>query len=241
MAEATTVVQKILDYEQEPWLGDWNARHVFVADDADDAGDFAALATAVHNLLTDPWIGQQIYLDDLPAEMARQETLAAWNRGALLVSFVGHSSWHQWAIEALLDIHDVPSLHNDRRWPVLLSMTCFTGFFHHPEYGTLDESLLRLDGGGAVATWSPAGLGVATSHDYLYQGFYQAVFTGGQTQLGPAILAAKLNLDAQAPAHTELLDTYHLFGDPAMVLNLTIRPWPYSTYLPIVGKNDSGG
>jgi hypothetical protein len=241
MAEATTVVQKILDYEQEPWLGDWNARHVFVADDADDAGDFAALATVVHNLLTDPWIGQQIYLDDLPAEAARQETLAAWNQGALLVSFVGHSSWHQWAIEALLDIHDVPNLHNDRRWPVLLSMTCFTGFFHHPEYVTLDESLLRLDGGGAVATWSPAGLGVATSHDHLYRGFYQAVFAGGHAQLGPAILAAKLNLDTQAPAHAELLDTYHLFGDPAMALNLTIRPWPYSTYLPIVGKNYSGG
>jgi len=60
-------------------------------------------------------------------------------------------------------------------------MTCFTGFFHHPEYPTLDESLLRLAGGGAVATWSPSGLGVDAGHDYLLEGFYRAVFTDDQT------------------------------------------------------------
>ncbi len=239
-AEATAVVQKILSYEQTPWLGEWNAHHVFVADDTDDGGDFAASADLIYNLVSDPWSGQRIYLDDLSADAARQETLSAWQRGALLMSFVGHSSWHQWAVEALIDIHDVPDLHNDHRWPVLLAMTCFTGFFHHPEYATLDESLLRLDGGGVVATWSPSGLGVGTGHDHLQQGFYQAVFTDGQTQLGPAILAAKLRLYTHAPAHADQLDTYHLFGDPALALNLTIRPWPYSTFLPLASRNYSG-
>ena len=46
---------------------------------------------------------------------------------------------------------------------------------------------------------------------------------------------------AQMPEHADLLDTYHLFGDPAMALNLTIRPWPFSTYLPVGFKNLSGG
>jgi len=56
-----------------------------------------------------------------------------------------------------------------------------------------------------------------------------------------AALAAKLDLYNRAPAQVYLLETYHLFGDPAMALNLTIRPWPYSIYLPIVSKNHSGG
>jgi len=252
VAEAATVVQKILSYEQTPWLGGWNARHVFVAAEYDhdlgDAGNFATAADAVHDaFVSDPWVGRKIYVDDLSAETARQETLNSWQQGALLVSFLGHSSWHQWAasrlppVQSLLDIHDVPNLHNNRQWPVVLSITCFTGFFHHPEYGTLDELLLRLDGGGAVATWSPSGLGVATGHEYLHQGFYQAVFEGGQTQLGPAVLAAKLALYSYTQAYNDLLETYHLFGDPAMALNLTIRPWPYSIYLPIAGKNYSGG
>lgn len=241
-AEATIVVQKILSYERLPWPGDWNASHIFVADDADSAGDFATSTDTVYDdFITDPWIGHKIYLDDLPAETAQQRLLTAWNRGALLVSFVGHSSWHQWAVEALLDIYALPNLRNDRRWPVLLSMTCFTGFFHHPEYGTLDESLLRLGSGGAVATWSPSGLGVSTGHDRLYQGFYRAVFNDGQTQLGPATLAAKLSLYGHARAYDDLLDTYHLFGDPAMALNLTVRPWSHFFYLPIIAQNRSGG
>jgi hypothetical protein len=131
----------------------------------------------------------------------------------------------------------VPSLHNGPQLPVLLSMTCFTGYFHHPEYGTLDESLLRLQGGGAVATISPSGLGIATGHDQLLQGFYDAVFTPGQSQLGEAVAAAKLNVSLQAPAYTDLIDTYHLFGDPAMALNLTIRPWPHAIYLPATSRD----
>jgi hypothetical protein len=238
-AEATTVVLKILEYEQTPWLGNWNARHVFVADERDYAdNDFAALADAVYDAhISDPWVGSKVYLDDMTAEAARQETMNAWQRGALLVSYVGHSSWHQWAVANLFDVYDVPGLHNDKRLPVLLSMTCFTGFFHHPEYGTLDESLLRLQGGGAIATFSPSGLGVATGHDHLFYDFYEAVFTDGQTELGQAVESAKLDLVANAPAHLDLLDTYHLFGDPAMALNLTIRPWPQSVYLPLLAKN----
>jgi hypothetical protein len=237
--EAATAVQKILDYERAPSLGDWNARHVFVADDFDGVNDFGASADMAYDLAGEPGLGTKIYLDDLSVEAAREATLEAWNQGALLMSFVGHSSWHQWAVEALLDIHDVPELRNDRRWPVVLAVTCFTGFFHHPEYGTLDESLLRLDGGGAVATWSPSGLGLATGHDALHEGFYRAVFVDDppKLELGSAILSAKLDLFGQAPMHADLLDTYHLFGDPAMALNLKIQPWSFSTYLPIVSKN----
>jgi hypothetical protein len=239
VAEATAVVSKILSYEQTPLLGDWNARHVLVADDEDEYGnDFAASAEGVYNeFITDPWVGTRIYLDDLSEQAARQATLAAWQRGALLVSFVGHSSWHQWTGESLLHVSDVASLTNDRRWPVLLSMTCFTGLFQHPEYPTLDESLLRLDGGGAIATWSPSGLGVARGHDSLYKGFYEAVAGTDPIQLGAAVLAGQLRLLAEAPTYEDLLETHHLFGDPAMALNQTIRPWPNSTYLPIVTRN----
>ncbi|MBN1583013.1 MAG: hypothetical protein JXA89_20055 [Anaerolineae bacterium] len=242
VAEAKIVVQKILDYEQSPWLGNWNARHVFVADNTDTAGNFGTAADAVYNrFVTDPWAGDKVYLDALSVEIARQKTLSTWNQGALLVSFVGHSSWHQWAHENLLDIHDIPDLENGSRLPVLLSMTCFTGFFHHPEYGTLDELLLRSDRGGAVATWSPSGLGINTGHQYLHRGFYQAVFENNETRVGAAALAAKLYLYSQTPIYNDLLDTYHLFGDPAMAFNLTIRPWPYSIYIPLAEKNASGG
>ena len=240
-AEARTVVGKILDYERDPEPGTWNTRHIFVADNADSADDFSQSSDVVYNhYVTAPRTGRRIYLDDLSPNEAQSSALAAWQSGGVLLSFVGHSSWHQWAVENIFDFYDVPGLRNERRWPVVLSITCFTGYFHHPEYGTLDESLLRLDGGGAVATWSPSGLGIATGHGYLHTGFYSAVFDEGIVELGPATWSAKLHLYSQAPVYDDLLDTYHLFGDPAMALNLTYRPWPHSLYLPFIGRARSG-
>jgi hypothetical protein len=113
-------------------------------------------------------------------------------------------------------------------------MTCFTGFFHHPEYGTLDEALVRLRGGGAVASWSPSGLGLHSGHQRLHQGFYRFVVPDANVPLGSAILAAKLDLHAYTDAYDDLLDTYHLFGDPAMVLDTTFEPWPRTIYLPMI-------
>jgi hypothetical protein len=239
VAEARAAVRKIVQYEQSPWPGQWGARHVLVADRGGSGrGGFAGDLDAIYDAyISDPWVGEKIYLKDLSAEGAKQRTLAAWQQGALLVNFVGHSSWHQWTVDSIFDNHDVPALRNDRQWPVLLSMTCFTGFFHHPEYGTLDEMLVRLEGGGAVAAWSPSGLGLQSGHRYLQQSFYHSVFERSETELGPVVLAAKLGLYAYSHAYDDLVDTYHLFGDPAMDLNVTVRYRSHMMYLPTVHRD----
>lgn len=100
-------------------------------------------------------------------------------------------------------------------------MTCFTSFFHRPEYGTLDESLLRLSGGGAVATWGGTGLGVGTGHKLLQAGFLNALNQFDQATLGALTLTGKMNLAASG-FNLDLLDTFVLFGDPAMRLNLQL-------------------
>ena len=53
--------------------------------------------------------GIKVYLDDLSKAAARQEVLAAWQRGALLLTFMGHSSWHQWSVDSVLHVADVPA------------------------------------------------------------------------------------------------------------------------------------
>jgi hypothetical protein len=242
LVEAKTLVSKIVAYEREPLPGAWNSRHVFVADRWDLAGNFAGSMDVTYDrFIREPWMGSRIYLDDLSLENARQETLAAWQHGALLVSYMGHSSWHQWSVGPLMHVSDVSALSNERRLPVLLGMTCFTGFFHHPEYGTLDEMLVRHEGGGAVASWSSSGLGLQAGHQRLHQGFYRAVVPGVKVQLGRAVLDAKLDMHAYTGAYDELLDTYHLLGDPAMVLNTTLEPWPHTLYLPVLVGNSMGG
>ncbi|HHS96528.1 MAG TPA: hypothetical protein ENK08_01290, partial [Chloroflexi bacterium] len=241
--EARALVEKIVAYETDPLPGGWNADVVLVADDADAAGDFAAASddhAAVY--VTDPFTvtrrycsGPNPYVSDCPAEEAdalHDALLADWNHGASVIQFTGHSSWQQWAAERFFHLDDLPSLRNGRRWPIVAEMTCFTGAFHRPE-PTLDEELILLDEGGAVAAWGPTGLGVGTGHSRLSDGFFRAVFVDEVGTVGEATLAGKLRLAATGH-NLDLLDTFTLLGDPALRIDREVLPWPHHLFLPLV-------
>jgi hypothetical protein len=238
--EVTTVVNKIIAYEIAPAEGLWSGQMLFVADNPDQAGDFYAASDAVYNQVIPPFLGQKVYLRQgyAGALAAKSAILSAWNRGLGLVVFNGHSSWHQWAVEDLLHFNDVTALANGGRLPLVLGMTCFTGYFHHPQYGTLDEALVRQAGGGAVAAFSATGLGVATGHDWLFQGFFEAVVDDSITDLGPATAAAKLNLysGSMSTVDKELLNTFLVLGDPALRLQLQPLDLGERVYLPIIRR-----
>jgi len=245
VGETEVVVGKVVAYETAPFPGGWNADVLLVADDADGAGDFAASSEAngaVH--VTAPFTvtrrycsGTSPFFSDCPAAEAQalhDALLADWNQGALLVQFTGHSSWQQWAAERFFHLDDLAGLHNGRRLPVVVEMTCFTGAFHRPE-PTLDEDLVVLSGGGAVASWGPTGLGVGTGHAHLSDGFFRATFADGVETVGEAALAGKLDLAASGH-NLDLLDTFVLLGDPALRLNRAIIPWAEQVFLPLVRR-----
>jgi hypothetical protein len=140
--------------------------------------------------------------------------------GALLVNYTGHGSTSQWSDERVFVNADVATLTNTGRLPILLSMTCLDGYWMHPNTSTntsLVELNVRAANGGAVAAFSPTGLGVGDGHDSLQQGFYTAVFANGVQRLGPAALAAKLQLYGTGN-HYDLIETFTVFGDPALRL-----------------------
>jgi hypothetical protein len=244
--EAQVVVGKILAYETNPFPGGWNTNVVLVADDADTAGNFAVSSeahAAAH--VTPPFTaiehycaGTSSYQSDCPVQerdTLYSTLLSDWNRGGLLIQFTGHSSWQQWAVERFFHLDDLVGLHNDRRWPIIVEMTCFTSTFHRPE-PTLDASLVRLPGGGAVATWGPTGLGVSTGHDELDDGFFRAIFADNVDTVGEATLLGKMALAATGQ-NLDLLDTFTLLGDPATRFNRTIVPWNNQCYLPIIFRS----
>ena len=69
--------------------------------------------------------------------------------------------------------------------------------------------------GGAIAAFSPTGLGVTTGHDLLDRGLLSALFDDGIAGLGPLTLSARLALYGQTPRYEDLHYTYVLLGDPA--------------------------
>lgn len=236
LAEAETVLAKIVQYENNPAPGGWSSAALVVADDTDGGGDFPALSDEiVSDFISMTMTPRRLYYQ--PAEVAagefRQSLLGSWNSGAGLVMYTGHASIHQWAVEKFLHLDDVSDLNNGARLPVVVALTCFTASFHLPGLPALDEALLRHPSGGAVAVWGPTGLGISTGHAALAEGFSQSLL-GQNTDLGTAALAGKLNLALKNPAQGDLIDTFTLLGDPATGFNPL--PWSYMLYLPQIIK-----
>ncbi|MBN1954681.1 MAG: DUF11 domain-containing protein [Anaerolineae bacterium] len=227
-AETAAVVDKIIGYATSSPQQDWQRQVLFVADDADDAGDFAAISDGlIDTLLPPPYQPERVYLGithpyEIPSIIARAAIVAAINDGRVIVNYVGHGSIGQWAGERLLGLSDVPSLTNIDRLPMMLPMTCLEGYYiyAHPSIISIAEQLVRAPGGGAIASWSPTGLGVVSGHDYLNSGFLEGTLFEGMTQIGPATTYGKYYLYSHTGGHRDLLDTYLLFGDPALDLNL---------------------
>jgi uncharacterized repeat protein (TIGR01451 family) len=226
--EAAAVVSKILGYEGDPPPGEWNRQVLFVADDADTSGDFAALSNSVaDHFLPSPYTAQKVHhkVTHTTASESRAAIIDALNEGRLLVNYVGHAAQQFWAVEHLLDLSDIDTLTNTERLPLMAPMTCLEGHFAYPslpdtDLSCLGESIVRAKEKGAIASWSPTGLGVSTGHNLLGKGLYEAIFFDGVHQVGPATTQAKLHMYANSGGYRELLDTYLLFGDPALHLNV---------------------
>ena len=226
LTELAAMVDKIIAYGTAPAPGAWRSRAVFVADNPDTGGSFGELSDIALSYLPPEFSTERIYLGtaEYPANQAlraQQATLDAFNSGALLFNYVGHSSIGNWAAELLFGLNALPQVSNGSAYPVILPMTCLEGSFHNPRFTSAAENIVRLANRGAVASWSPTGLGVATGHDYLHRGFYNALFNQDVRELGAATTAAKLYLFVNArfsngsPRYQDLLATYVLLGDPA--------------------------
>ncbi len=229
-AELATFISRTIAYEQAGPQS-WQANLTFVADNVPDpkgAGDFVASSNnTISNYVPSSLQVDRIYENDYgcgfnvacPA-VNRVITQTLNQTGTFLLNYVGHGAPSSWADESIFTVNNVPTLSNTNRLPIVLSMTCLDGYWDFPLTSTLSslaETLIRANNGGAVATFSPTGLGVGTGHDTLQHGFYTAIFQNGVQRLGPATVAAKLALYASG-SNFDLIDTFTVFGDPALEL-----------------------
>lgn len=227
--ETQLLVSKTLSYE-DALLVPAERQVLFVADDADAAGNFPAKASSLAGVVPTTHITVTALMTTPLALTATRTTLLGQWPASRLVAFAGHASPRQWAAERLFHLDDVPALAPANAPPVVIGLTCYTGRFHEPQ-STLDETLVRAPGRGAVATWGATGLTIASGHDPLGRGFIADWLAGGR--LGDATLAGKLSLSVGG-LYLDLLDTYVLLGDPVLLLN---QRWAVrAIYLPITQR-----
>ena len=210
--QAAAVVQKLVGYGHAGGA-DWKRTAVLVADTADAQFDYAANTDAVAAQIPSNIFLKQVFRGDFGDDtLAHATVLGAFNQGALLVNYMGHSSETAWRAN-LLTVDDVPLLTNGLRLPFVSSMTCWTGLFVDPVAETLGESLLKAPQGGAIAVWASSGMTESDGQTVLDKELMRLLFSARKPTIGEATAGAKA-----ATGDLDVRRTWILLGDPAMKL-----------------------
>jgi len=111
----------------------------------------------------------------------------------------------------------VGSLSPQSAQPLVLTLNCLNGYFHFPYFNSLSEELLKAEGKGAIAAFSPSGLSLNEPAHIFHEALLRELVSGERERLGDAVVAAQESYAASG-AFPELLRIYHLLGDPALML-----------------------
>ncbi len=228
-AEAQSIISKIITYETNPPEGDWKRQILAVTDNRDTA-HFPLISESLLQdyFPSEPFEATKVYWlwTHTVLSEARADIQNALNQGRFLVNYIGHAGYSLWADEGLFTTTDIANLQPQDKLPVILAMTCLEGYFISPYlyasgWEAMGEVITRTEGKGAVASWSPTGWGSVYGHDALDRGFFKAVYQDGANVLSSAINSGILNLWATGN-NLDLLDTFLLFGDPALQMSLSL-------------------
>lgn len=228
--ELKNIVEKTVAYEDNPPVGDWRNRNVFVTD---DEPEFIRVAKAViEKTVAGPVIPRLLPLQDYPYEnyfrgVWRKRSVEftdvvidEMNRGALTVTYLGHGGPNLWSGERILHIRDIDRLVDGGRHAFLLAGSCDTGWVDYPidpVKTSLSEHFLRRPGGGSIGAFIPIDGTSSYNHDFLLSGFFHHLFRGKIRDVGTLTLLSKIDfyLDRNDSSVT---NQYLLMGDPAVVL-----------------------
>jgi hypothetical protein len=133
------------------------------------------------------------------------------------VSYVGHGGIHLWAEENIFSTAQVGTLGPQSQQPLVLTLNCLNGYWHFPYFNSLGEELVKAEGRGAIAAFSPSGLSLDEPAHLFHQLLVAELVSRRHRRLGDAVLAAQAAY-AHSGAFPELLSIYHLLGDPALAL-----------------------
>ena len=208
--EAALVVSKIIAYENVA-AGTWSQQAAMIADkmEEEDTFNFQGASAEVTLLLPATVTSQEIFRSQSDDETMHTRIVDSINEGKLIVNYVGHGSVAFWR-GGVFDSDDAATLTNGARLPFFVAMTCLNGYFHDPfPTDSLAESLLRAEGGGAIAVWTSSGLTRPEGQSLMNKRLVTLLFDGTSRTLGEATMKAKT-----ATKDQDVRRTWILFGDP---------------------------
>ncbi len=164
---ATTVVDKIINYDDRSSYGRWRNNLVMISDDADEFNSGHSGLQVNLDALSDEIESQRpstnvikVYSDAFQQESSAggdrypqvNETISnAFEVGSLVVTYLGHGGEELLASETIVTQNEIDDLSNDERLPLLITVTCEFTKFDNPLRPTGGEGFIWSPNGGAVA------------------------------------------------------------------------------------------
>ena len=237
-AEADALADKIIAYDRAPELGPWQSRVALVADDLFNRdkplniekyflNDSEYMA---QNVMPEALDMTKLYIAQFPLEgqtkpRARDEFIRLFNKGALIMTYVGHGTYdrlaHEWMFLLSRDLDDVK---NGGRLPLFFTAASQVGVFDDPVRISIPEALLKKEDGGVIGMICATRVGWHDTNVRLANQFYEQMYHTGRKHvpIGLALTEAKqLLLPLYSPSGPTAFRTfrniqrYSLFGDPA--------------------------
>ena len=237
-AEADVVVDKIIAYDRAPEVGPWQSRMALVSDDLlnrDIPGRVESFFIRDSEYMAQYVLPEtldliKLYTAQFPLEgrekpRARDEFIGLFNKGTLILTYLGHGSFDRLAHESMFLLsRDLDKLNNGGRLPLFFTAASQVGVFDDPVRLSMPEGLLKKEDGGVIGMICATRLGFHGTNVRLANQFYHQMFHTGREHvpIGLALFEAKqLLLPLYDPYASDAYKTfrniqrYSLFGDPA--------------------------
>ncbi|MBN2356902.1 hypothetical protein JXO59_12370 [candidate division KSB1 bacterium] len=214
------VVDKIIAHEMQSESGLWRNRLLFIGGEGQffrDKGISLALKAPIEystallfttkdkNVPADPFYGDT------------SELLDYIDQGCAVINFHGHGGGAIWSDNGLLKLEDVHLMNNRNKYPLILSMTCYTGAFDDISERNLAEAMLFAEDRGTMMFVGTSGVGWRENDVLLQAELMDYFYDHPDCTIGEILDAAKVRYYAKYQSDIALSQViqYNLFGDPA--------------------------
>ncbi|WMX15421.1 type IX secretion system sortase PorU [Aureispira sp. CCB-E] len=231
IAEARTLVNKIINYETNPdAFKDWKNRLCFVADDEDGNAYFrdAQYTAQISEAQNNNYNIEKVYLDAFQQVStaggerypdAQNALLDILFKGAFIVNYFGHGGDDGWSQERVFTSSNINALTNVDKLPLFITATCSFSPHDNPTTVSAGELLLLNPNGGAISLFTTVRVVVADDNATLVQHTFDVIFdkkpNGEMPTTGEVLQFSKNNAAIPSPVNSR---KYALLGDPTMKL-----------------------
>lgn len=234
ITQARQMVDKIINYHDYKSYGRWRNNVVMVADDADKTSD-ATLQVELNDVAVElynqkPFLNvNKIYLDSYSQVSssggqrypnARKDLFETFERGALVINYLGHGGENGLTSERVFDLADAQAFNNPFKYTCFITLTCEFSRFDNPLRPTAGEYTYWNPTGGAVAMITTTRQIGQLSAELINPILNSKLFAY-QSNTYPTIGEA-LRLAKNSNNNASGLKVISLIGDPAMKLAIPV-------------------